>query len=194
MEIWLRRIAAMKRKSKLTITIPIAVLAVLGAVVLYAQGQDQTQEKYSLKSPSGIAFSDFKGYEDWSVVSSARTEQVLKVIVANPTMIAAYKAGIPGNGKPFPDGSKIAKLQWKPKKSTDAPFAVEVPDVFTQAFVIEKDSNRFPKSGGRGYAVFNYEAASDKFAADPNSPSDCGHACHTAVKAKDYIFHPYQKR
>jgi hypothetical protein len=194
MEIWLRRIAAMKRKSKLTITIPIAVLAVLGAVVLCAQGQDQTQEKYSLKSPSGIAFSDFKGYEDWSVVSSARTEQVLKVIVANPTMIAAYKAGIPGNGKPFPDGSKIAKLQWKPKKSTDAPFAVEVPDVFTQAFVIEKDSNRFPKSGGWGYAVFNYEAASDKFAADPNSPSDCGHACHTAVKAKDYIFHPYQKR
>jgi hypothetical protein len=194
MEIWLRRIAAMKRKSKLTITIPIAVLAVLSAVVLCAQGQDQTQEKYSLKSPSGIAFSDFKGYEDWSVVSSARTEQVLKVIVANPTMIAAYKAGIPGNGKPFPDGSKIAKLQWKPKKSTDAPFAVEVPDVFTQAFVIEKDSNRFPKSGGWGYAVFNYEAASDKFAADPNSPSDCGHACHTAVKAKDYIFHPYQKR
>jgi hypothetical protein len=194
MEIWLRRIAAMKRKSKLTITIPIAVLAVLGAVVLCAQGQDQTQEKYSLKSPSGIAFSDFKGYEDWSVVSSARTEQVLKVIVANPTMIAAYKAGIPGNGKPFPDGSKIAKLQWKPKKSTEAPFTVDVPDVFTQAFVIEKDSNRFPKSGGWGYAVFNYEAESDKFAADPNSPSDCGHACHTAVKAKDYIFHPYQKR
>jgi hypothetical protein len=194
MEIWLRRIAAMKRKSKLTITILIAGLAVLGAVVLYAQGQDQTQDKYSLKSPSGIAFSDFKGYEDWSVVSSARTEQALKVIVANPTMIAAYKAGIPGNGKPFPDGSKIAKLQWKPKKSTEAPFTVDVPDVFTQAFVIEKDSNRFPKSGGWGYAVFNYEAASDRFAADPNSPSDCGHACHTAVKAKDYIFHPYQKR
>jgi hypothetical protein len=184
----------MKLKSKLTIAIAIAVLAVVGAVVLYAQGQGQSQDKYSLKSLSGIAFSDFKGYEDWSVVSSARTEQVLKVIVANPTMIAAYKAGIPGNGKPFPDGSKIAKLQWKTKKSTDAPFAVEVPDVFTQAFVIEKDSNRFPKSGGWGYAVFNYEAASDKFAADPNSPSDCGHACHTAVKAKDYIFHPYQKR
>jgi hypothetical protein len=194
MEIWLRRIAAMKQKSKLTIAIVTAVVAVLCAVVLYAQGQDRSQDKYSLKSPSGIAFSDFKGYEDWSVVSSARTEQVLKVIVANPTMIAAYKAGIPGNGKPFPDGSKIAKLQWKPKKSTEAPFAVDVPDVFTQAFVIEKDSNRFPKSGGWGYAVFNYEAASDKFTADPNSPSDCGHTCHTAVKAKDYIFHPYQKR
>jgi hypothetical protein len=85
------------------------------------------------------------------------------------------------------------KLQWKPKKSTEAPFVVDVPDVFTQAFVIEKDTKRFPKSAGWGYALFNYEAASDGFAADP-SPSDCGHACHEAVKAKDYIFHPYQKR
>jgi len=24
--------------------------------------------------------------------------------------------------------------------------------------------------------------------------SDCGHTCHVAVKSKDYIFHPYQKR
>ena len=116
-------------------------------------------DKYSLKSPSGIAFSDFRGYEDWAVVSSARTDEVLKVIVANPTMIKAYKAGVPGNGQPFPEGSKIAKLQWSFKKSTEAPFAVDVPDVFTQAFVMEKDSKRFPKTGGWGYALFNYEAA-----------------------------------
>jgi hypothetical protein len=176
----------MKRKSKLTIAIA-AVLAILGVTALYAQ------DKYSLITPSGIAFSDFRGYEDWAVVSSARTDEVLKVIVASPAMIEAYKAGIPGNGQPFPDGAKIAKLQWKPKKSTEAPFVVDVPDVFTQAFVMEKDSKRFPKSGGWGYALFNYEAASDKFTADP-SPSDCGNACHLAVKAKDYIFHPRQKR
>jgi hypothetical protein len=42
--------------------------------------------------------------------------------------------------------------------------------------------------------VFNYDAASDKFTPDPKSPSDRGYACHTPVKAKDYIFHPYQKR
>ena len=166
----------------------IALLAVLGAVTLYAQ------DKYSLKSPSGIAFSDFRGYEDWAAVSSARTDEVLKVIVANPTMIKAYKAGVPINGQPFPEGSMIVKLQWKLKKSREAPFVVEVPDVFSQAFVMEKDSKRFPKSGGWGYAVFNYDAASDKFTADPKSPSDCGYACHTPVKAKDYIFHPYQKR
>ena len=100
----------MKRKSKLTIAIATAGLAVLGSATDYAQ------DKYSLKSPSGIAFSDFKGYEDWAVVSSARTDEVLKVIVANPIMIEAYRAGVPGNGQPFPDGSKIVKLQWKPEK------------------------------------------------------------------------------
>ena len=158
-----------------------------------AQGQDK--DKYSPKSPSGIAFSDFRGYEDWAVVSSASTtNEVLKVIVGNPTMITAYKAGVPGNGQPFPDGSMIVKLQWKPKRSSEAPFVVDVPDVFAQAFVMEKDSRRFPKTGGWGYAVFNYDAASDRFTADPKSLSDCGNACHTAVKAKDYIFHPYEKR
>jgi hypothetical protein len=169
-----------------------AVLAVLGVAALFAQGQNK--EKYLLKSPSGIAFSDFRGYEDWADVSSARTTEILKVIVANPTMIKAYKAGIPANGQPFPEGSKIVKLQWTQKKSTEAPFAVDVPNVFSQAFVMEKDSKRFAKSGGWGYAVFNYDAVSDKFTADAKSPSDCGFACHTPVKAKDYIFHPYEKR
>jgi len=166
----------------------VIVLAVLVAAAAYPP------DKYSLISPSGIAFSDFRGYEDWAVVSSARTDEVLKVIVANPTMINAFKAGVPVNGQAFPDGSMIVKLQWKQKKSTEAQFAVDVPDVFTQAFVMEKDSKRFPKTGGWGYAVFNYDAPSDKFAADPKSLSDCGNACHTVVKAKDYIFHPYEKR
>ena len=178
----------MKRKSKLTIAIATAVLAVLGGTAVYAQ------DKYSLKSPSGIAFSDFRGYEDWAIVSSSRTDDRLKVIVANTPMISAYKAGVPGNGQPFPEGSRTAKLQWTFKKSTEAPFVVDVPDVFAQAFFMEKDSERFPKSGGWGYAVLNYEAATDKFTADAKSPSDCGHTCHVAVKAKDYIFHPYQKR
>ena len=85
----------MKRKSEFTVAIASAVFAVLGGTAIYAQ------DKYSLKSPSGIAFSDFRGYEDWAVVSSARTDEVLKVIVANPTMIEAYKAGVPDNGQPF---------------------------------------------------------------------------------------------
>ena len=189
--------AEVKRLTGLTIfVIVVTVLAVLVAVAVYAQDNESAngQGKYSLKSPSGIPFSDFRGYEDWPAVSSARQDEILKVIVANPKMITAYKAGVPGNGQPFPEGSIIVKLQWKQKKSTEAQFAVDVPDVFTQAFVMEKDSKKFPKTGGWGYAVFNYDAVSGKFAADAKSLSDCGNACHTAVKAKDYIFHPYEIR
>ena len=179
----------MTRKILLKIALAGAVFAALGTA---AYAQDRF-DKYSLKSPSGIAFSDFRGYEDWAVVSSARTDEVLKVIVANPTMIEAYKAGVPDNGKPFPEGSKIAKLQWSFKKSTEAPFAVDVPNAPTQAFLIEKDSKRFPNTGGWGYALFNHDVAAGKMVADP-APADCGQTCHVAVKSKDYIFHPYQKR
>jgi len=178
----------MMRKSMLAIGIAsVSLIALVGTAM-------SAQDKYSLKTPSGVAFSDFRGYEGWEVVSSARTDEVLKVIVGNPTMINAYKAGIPGNGKPFPDGSKIAKLQCKFKKSTEAPFVVDVPDTFSQAFLMEKDSKRFPSTtGGWGYALFNYDPASDAFSADA-APADCGNSCHQAVKAKGYIFHPYQKR
>jgi hypothetical protein len=112
---------------------------------------------------------------------------------------------VPGNGQPFPEGSKVAKLQWSFKKSTEAPFVVDVPDAPTQAFLMEKDSKRFPKTGGWGYAVFNHDImmahgvvierqdATDKMTADP-AKADCGHTCHVAVKNKDYIFHPYQTR
>ena len=176
-------------KRKRTMTIATAVLAFVVTAV-YAQ---QKFDKYSLKSPGGIAFADFRGYEDWTVVSSARTDDVLKVIVANPTMINAYRAGVPGNGKPFPEGSKIAKLQWSFKKSTEAPFAVDVPDAATQAFLMEKNSKRFPETGGWGYALFNHDVKTGTMTADP-AKADCGHVCHMAVKSKDYIFHPYQTR
>jgi Cytochrome P460 len=179
----------MKRKNMLIslgITVALAVLATGAAI--------SAQDKYTLQVLNGLPFSDFRGYEDWQLVSVAQTEERLKVIVANPTMIAAYKAGVPGNGKPFPDGSKIAKIQWKPKKSTEAPFSVNVPDTFADLFLIEKDSKRFPDTGGWGYAQFDYDPKSDTFSPNKDGTPACGHTCHKAVKAKDYIFHPYQKR
>ena len=54
--------------------------------------------------------------ESWQVVSTSQNDRAVAVIVANPVMIEAYKAGIPGNGKPFPDGAKMAKVHWKPEK------------------------------------------------------------------------------
>ena len=163
-------------------------LAVVGGRVFAAQ------DKYTVRVPNGLAFSDFRGYENWQVVSASQTDALLKVEVANPTMIAAYRAGIPGNGQPFPDGSKIAKIEWKPKKSTEAPFSVQIPDTLQDVFLIEKDSKKFPNTKGWAYAAFDYDSASDTFKPDPTGVVTCGFACHSSVAKKDYIFTAYGKR
>jgi Cytochrome P460 len=82
-------------------------------------------------------------------------------------MIEAYRAGVPSNGKPFPDGSKIMKILWTPKQHADAPFAVKVPDTLPGIGCMVKDNARFPDTGGWGYAQFDHDAASDMFA--PNT-------------------------
>lgn len=167
----------------------------LGIVLIaVVSGAVPAQDKYALQVPNGLPFSDFKGYEDWQVVAVSQTDALLKVMVANPTMIAAYKAGIPGNGKPFPDGSKIAKIEWKPKKSTESPFDVRIPESLQDVFLIEKDSTRFPNTKGWAYAVFDYDRASDTFSPGKTGTINCGFACHTRVAAKDYIFTAYGKR
>ena len=152
------------------------------------------QDKYAVVQPNGLPFSDFRGYEDWQVVSVSQTPDLLKAMVANPTMIAAYKAGIPGNGKPFPDGSKIAKIEWKFQKSTEAQFDVNVPKELQDVFFIEKDSKRFPKTSGWGYAAFDYNTGSKAFTPTKDAVANCGCACHAVVPKKDYIFHSYQDR
>jgi hypothetical protein len=163
-------------------------LAVLGGRVVAAQ------DKYTLRVPNGLAFSDFRGYENWQVVAVSQTEDLLKVMVANLTMIEAYRSGAPGNGKSFPDGSKIAKIEWKPKKNTEAPFSVRVPDVLQDVFLIEKNTRKFPSTKGWAYAAFDYDPASDTFKPDKTGVVSCGFACHTRVAAKDYIFTAYGKR
>ena len=178
----------MNGKSRAIGATMVLVLAVVSGAAISAQ------DKYTLKLPNGLVFSDWKGYEDWQLISSSKTDDRLKVILGNPTIIAAFKSGIPGNGKPFPEGSKIAKVQWKPKKSTEAPFVVDVPDTLADLFFMEKDSKRFPETGGWGYAQFDYDPASASFTADKAGTPNCGQVCHVAVKAKDYVFHPYQTR
>ncbi len=95
----------MKGKSML-ISVSIAVLL----AVLATGAAISAQDKYTVKVPNGLAFSEFRGYESWETISVSHNGPVLAVILGNPAMIKAYKAGIPGNGKPFPDGSKMAKV------------------------------------------------------------------------------------
>ena len=178
----------MTRKTMWIVATTMLALAVMGGVAV------SKQDKYTLKLPNGLAFSDFKGYEDWQLISSAETDDRMKVILGNPTIIAAFKSGIPGNGKPFPDGSKMAKVQWKPKKSTEAQFPVNVPDTLADLFFMEKDSKRFPNTGGWGYAQFDYDPPSATFTADKAGTPACGYGCHLVVKAKDYVFHPSEMR
>lgn len=166
------------------------VFALMGAAAASAEGKP---DKYRLKVPDGLAFSEFRGYETWQVVSLSHSDDTLNVIVANPRMVKAYEAGIPGNGKPFPDGAKSAKIQYVPKKSSEAPFSVSIPERLKDVEFMAKDSKRFPDGGGWGYALFNHEPAADSFAA-VGTGSSCGAACHTVVKRKDYVFTALEKR
>jgi hypothetical protein len=179
------------------VALAVSVLAVLGGGATSAQ--DAGQAKYTVRVPNGLAFSEFKGYESWQTVSISQSER-LAVILANPMMINAYQSGIPANGKPFPDGSKMAKIHWNPKKLETFPTAT-VPGSLHDVDFMVKDSKRFADSGGWGWAAFKYDAASDTFmpftlADQPPQGNDakCGLACHTIVRTRDYVFTEYGKR
>jgi hypothetical protein len=177
----------MKRTPSPAILIVVVLLAVLGSIALAAQ------DRFTLKVPNGLAFSEFRGYETWQDVAVSQTENGLKAIAANNAMINAYRQGVAGNGKPFPEGSKIVKIEWSSKKNPESPYFVMVPDTLKSVSFIEKDTKRFPDTNGWAYAQFLYDAASDTFKPD-GSDAKCGYACHTTVAAKDYIFTAYPRR
>ena len=176
-------------------TVIVAVLLALFGSLALAQ-----QDKYTVRVPGGLAFSEFRGYEAWQVVSISQDGPLMAAILANPVMIEAYAAGIPGNGRPFPDGAKMAKVHWNPKKMETFPAAT-VPGALHDVDLMVKDSTRFADSGGWGYAVFKYDTASDTFtpgttADQPPQANDakCRFVCHTIVKTRDYVFTEYGKR
>lgn len=174
-------------------------LAATIALAADAPAKRPAQDKYTVKVPGGLAFSEFKGYESWQVVSVSHAKAIA-VILGNPTMIKAYEAGIPFNGKPVPDGAKMAKIHWVPKKNQYFPDATVAGAQHDVDFMV-KDSKRFGDVGGWGYAVFRYDPATDTFtpgttADQPPQANDakCGVACHTVAKANDYVFTEYGHR
>ena len=163
-----------------------AVLTILGALTVAAQ------DRYSVQVPDGLAFAEFRGYENWEIISASEGNNVIAVILGNPAMIAAYKAGVPGNGGKFPDGAKMAKIHW-----TKAPNAEGLPgnmsDRLRDIDFMVKDSSRFAAGAGWGYAQFNYDTATDIFTPLGRGPS-CGVACHKAAAHKDSVFSAYSRR
>jgi hypothetical protein len=185
------------RKSQLTL-IGVGIVIVLGALATEAPASKQ--DRYSLKVPGGLAFSEFRGYELWQVMAVSNGGK-LAVILGNPVMIEALKAGYPDNGKPFPDGAKMAKIHWIAEKSESEPGQPLVPGALHDVDFMSKDASRFADSGGWGYAAFEYDPASETFrpgttADKPPQSNDakCGFACHTVVAKRDYVFTRFPKR
>jgi hypothetical protein len=186
-----------KPSTRLISTIMLLVAVV---IVVVAARANPAQDRYTLKVPGGLAFSEFKGYESWQLISISQDGPLVAAILGNPTMIKAFEDGIPGNGKPFPEGAKMAKIHWTPTKMTIFPSAT-VPGAQHDVDFMEKDSKKFADSGGWGYAVFEYDATSKTF--HPGTTSDtppqsndakCGATCHTAAKAQDYVFTAFAGR
>jgi hypothetical protein len=172
-----------------------AVFGLFGVTAIFAQ------DKYSVKVPDGLALSEFRGYEGWPVIAISENLGMIAVIVGNTVMIDAYKEGVPGNGRPFPDGAKMAKIHWNPKKQETYPGQPTVPGTQHDVDFMVKDSKRFADNGGWGWGAFNYNATSDTFspatvADNPPQGNDakCGFECHTVVKNRDYVFTEYGHR
>ena len=179
----------MKKNRQLpTFAITVGVLTVVLAVTLLAQ-----QDRYTLKVPDGLSFSEFRGYDTWETIAVSETEGSVKAILGNPTMIAAYKQGVPENGHAFAEGSKTAKIEWIKKKNPVSPYPVNVPDTLKSLSFIEKDSKRFPNTHGWAYAQFDYDAQSKTFKPSVTG-SECGYSCHSKVASRDYIFTAYPLR
>ena len=185
----------MRKSALLSVSISASIAVLAAGVAISAQ------DKYTVKVPGGLAFSEFRGYEDWAVIAISENGGKMAAILGNPAMIDAYKAGVPANGQPFPDGAKMAKIHWDPKKQETYPGPPTVPGAQLNADFMVKDSKRFADSGGWGYAVFEYDTSAGAFRPGgledkPPQGNDakCGFACHTIAKDHDYVFTAYAPR
>ena len=190
------------QSQRVTKLIGLSAAILLVSVVLAAQSQD----RFTLKSANGIAFSEFRGYDAWQLVATSQPDNAggcgtsktgcMKGILGNAAMIQAYRDGIPANGKAVPDGAALAKIEWLQDRD-EKPYGVTVSGTQTEVSFMVKDSKRFPDTNGWGYATFTYDASSDSFTPSTTNPSfarGC-HGCHTAnAKARDFVFTHYAKR
>jgi Cytochrome P460 len=185
-----------------TVIVSTAILIV--GITLGARAQD----RFALKAPNGIAFSEFTGYEKWQVIASAVADNAagcgsspepgcIKSILGNAVAIKAYEAGIPANGQPVPDGAMFAKIEWYKEHVVEA-YGVTIPGKFMEVAFMTKDSKRFQQTDGWGYATLKYDAATDTFKAfageAPDFHKTACHGCHTIVRSRDFLFTKYPKR
>jgi hypothetical protein len=96
----------MKSKNIPAIVILVVLLAVLGSIALAAQ------DRFTLKAPNGVAFSEIRGYETWQDVAVSQTEDGL------PDTLKSV-AFIQKDSKRFPDTSGWGYAQFLYDAATD---------------------------------------------------------------------------
>ena len=133
----------------------IGVGIAVSLAILTSGAAKSAADKYTLKVPDGLAFAEFRGYEAWQTIAVSQNGGLFAVILGNPVMINAYKTGVPGNGKPFPDGARMAKIHWQPKKQETEPGQPTVSGTLHDVDFMVKDTKRFADSGGWGWAALN---------------------------------------
>ena len=129
------------------------------------------------------------GYRDWKLVSVAREEGELddiRAVLGNDVAIKAYR-----EGKPFPEGSIIARIAWSYDASEENNKTFGRPQSFVAGapkngvqFMV-KDSKKYAATGGWGYGHFN-----DGKSADVAVLKSC-FPCHALIKDRDYVFTRY---
>ena len=150
------------KKTKITAIAVIAVvLAVFGGMAV------ATQDKYAVQVPNGLALSELRGYEDWQPVA-----------VVTPKLDHSDRSPIPNDRRQpdrlsrqrqaFPRRRQDGEDRMEPEKERER-SPIRRCRVPADVDFMVKDSKRFADSGGWGWAVFKYDAASDTFSpADPS--------------------------
>ena len=129
----------------------------------------------------------------------SRNDRLVAVILGNQAMIDAYKAGIPGNGKPFPDGAKMAKVHWNPKQNTFFPMprcrALGERGLHGEGQQAVRGQRRMGLRRVRLRQRVRYVHARHHGRHAPaRQRRQVRLACHTTAKTRDYVFTEYGKR
>ena len=127
----------------------------------------------------GIAYP--VGWQNWATIAvSHRTDNnTIRVILGNDI---AVKAARSGNTNPWPDGAVIGKVVWKDAQLSDWQAAT-APGKFVHAEFMFKDSKKYSKSYGWGWA---------RWVGLEQNPFEKGMdvctSCHTPVMKRDWVF------
>jgi hypothetical protein len=136
-------------------------------------------------APNGINLPE--GYKDWRLLSTHyRTDNnTIRAVLGNDI---AIKAAREGRTNPWPDGAVLAKTVFKGAKHDRFEAAIE-PGAFVHAEFMIKDSAKYAKTGGWGYARWLGQEQKP-YGKDADFVQECI-GCHTPVKDRDWVFtHP----